>query len=70
MALRRSDQGARLKNSHHTTIASVQTTEPSNPIRLPSIPKNSASGATAGTPNLNSGSSTAASTPGHSRRDL
>ena len=57
----RSDHGARLKNTHHTTIANAATSPPSNPT-------GGAPGATSGTAtSLNSSSSAAATTPGHSR---
>src|ERR1700730_10361156 len=59
-APRRSDQGARLKNNHHTTIANA-------PASPPIIPTNTALGTTAGMTNLTTHSSTAAATPGHSR---
>src|SRR5262245_23237208 len=60
MAPRRSDQGARLKNSHHTRTANAHTRAP---ITTP-IP---ASGATIGRPNQISHISATATTPGHSR---
>src|SRR5262244_2630798 len=60
MAPRRSDQGARLNNSHHTMMANVHTAAPINPYRKPS-------GMMRGNPNLDSNSSEAAITPGHSR---
>jgi hypothetical protein len=60
MASTRSDQGARLKNSHHNRIASAQTIPP-----IP--PKKMASGLNAGMTNLDKHNSTAAMTPGHSR---
>ena len=56
----RSDQGARLKNSHQTTIASV-------PAMATIIPITEASGTTAGTTSLNRRIATAATTPGHNR---
>ena len=59
-APQRSERGARLKNAHHTTMANAQTS-------APIIPTGPASGATMGTTALASNSSTAASTPGHSR---
>src|SRR5712691_4269686 len=60
MAPTRSAQGARLKNSHHTTIANPQASPPS-------IANMRASGATRGTTNQSSHCSTTATTPGHSR---
>ena len=60
MAPKRSDQGARLKNAHHTTTASPPTRPPINPT-------GGAPGPTTGTTNLNSTSSAPAITPGHSR---
>jgi hypothetical protein len=63
MAPRRSDQGARLKNTHHTRIANAPTTEPI-------IPKTVASGTTMGMTNLITHSRNAAATPGHSRSDF
>src|SRR5262245_27717265 len=63
MAPRRSDQGARLKNTHHKRTASPQATPPS----IPTIP---ASGATTGTPKTKSHCSATAATPGHSRSCL
>src|ERR1035437_10189441 len=60
IAPKRSDQGARLKNNHHTTIANPATSPP----RMANA---KASGTTMGTPNLTRHSSTAATTPGHSR---
>src|ERR1700730_187944 len=59
-APRRSDQGARLKKTHHTTIANTQT----NP---PITPKRKALGTTAGMTYLTTHSTAAAATPGHSR---
>ena len=61
MAPTRSDQGARLKNSHHTTTANP----PTNPAQHPD--RAVAPGTTMGTTNLTSHSSTTATTPGHSR---
>jgi len=63
----RSGQGARLRNTHHTTIANPQKTPPITPKNVAGNPKNVASGATIGTTNLSSISSTAATTPGQSR---
>ena len=60
MAPTRSDQGARLKNSHHTTIVTP-------PRSSPIIPTAMAPGTTTGTTNLTSHCSTTATTPGHSR---
>src|SRR2546425_12153050 len=60
MAPTRSDQGARLKNTHHRTIANPPTTPPN-------IPKMANSGMTMGTATMASNISTAAATPGHSR---
>src|ERR1700680_1090440 len=59
-APRRSDQGARLKKTHHTTIANAQT-------KPPIAPKRKALGMTTGRTYLTRHSSTAAATPGHSR---
>src|ERR1700688_4028250 len=59
-APRRSDQGARLKKTHHTTIANAQT-------KPPIAPKRNALGATTGRTYLTTHNSTAAVTPGHSR---
>ncbi len=59
-APQRSDQGARLKNAHHTTTANPPTSPPSTA-------KATASGTTMGTPNLTSHCSTTMTTPGHSR---
>ena len=64
MAPTRSDQGARLKNSHHTTTANPPTTPPSIAERR------TASGTTMGTTNQTSHCSTTATTPGHSRSGL
>jgi hypothetical protein len=61
MAPMRSDQRARLKNSHHTRTASPQTSPPI-------IPNIMTSGATMGTTNQTSHCSTTATTPGHSRK--
>ena len=47
MAPKRSDQGARLKKTHHTTIANPPTSPPITP-------KGMASGSTMGTTNLTS----------------
>ena len=66
-APKRSDQGARLKPTHHTTIAAAPKTQPINPTTPDSNPKNWASGKTLGRTNLSSINSTAATTPGHSR---
>src|SRR5947207_760057 len=52
MALTRSDQGARLKNSHHTTIANAPTSPPITPNIM-------VSGTRIGATNLTSSSSTA-----------
>jgi hypothetical protein len=60
IAPKRSTQGARLKNSHQTRIASAHTI-------APSIAPMAASGATTGTTNQSSHCSTTATTPGHSR---
>ncbi len=60
MAPKRSDQGARLRNTHHTTIASAPTSSPITPNPM-------APGTTIGTTNLASHCSTTATTPGHSR---
>ena len=63
MAPTRSVQGARLKNSHQTTIANAPMSPPKTPnIMVP--------GTTTGTTNLTSSNSSAAATPGHSRSDL
>src|ERR1700720_3085448 len=59
-APRRSDQGARLKKTHHTTIANAQT-------KPPIAPRRKALGTTAGRTYLSTHNSTAAATPGHSR---
>src|ERR1700688_2964524 len=59
-APRRSDQGARLKKTHHTTIANAQT-------KPPIAPKRKALGTTTGRTYLTTHSSTAAATPGHNR---
>src|SRR5688572_28072686 len=58
----RSNQAARLKNTHHTTSA----TQPSRPPITANI---DASGNTTGTPNLASHCDVTIATPGHSRRD-
>src|SRR5262249_2045244 len=56
----RSDQGARLKKTHHTTIA--------NPPTTPTItPKAAASGTTMGRPNLTNHCSITMTTPAHNR---
>src|SRR5262245_57906447 len=60
MAPKRSDQGARLRNSHHKTIANAPKSPPNNPSAT-------ASGSTTGTTNLITANSTPATTPGHSR---
>ena len=60
MAPNRSIQAARLKKTHHRTIASPPTNPPNTLI-------SSASGHTIGTPNLRIHSSVTATTPGHSR---
>src|SRR6266516_7659417 len=63
MAPTRSVQGARLMNTHHTTIANTPMSPPITPnIMVP--------GTTMGTTNLTSSNSTAATTPGHSRSGL
>ncbi|CAN5769047.1 hypothetical protein BH20ACI3_BH20ACI3_22430 [soil metagenome] len=67
MAPKRSDQGARLRNTHHTTITNAQKTPPITPKNVAGNPKYVASGATTGTTNLTSIRSAAATTPGHSR---
>src|ERR1700676_3757449 len=59
-APRRSDQGARLKKTHQTTIANAQT-------KPPIATKRKALGTTTGRTYLTTHSSTAAATPGHSR---
>src|ERR1039457_2974830 len=59
-APKRSDQGARLRNNHHRTMANPPTSSPSNP-------KSAASGTTAGTANLTSHCRITMTTPGHSR---
>ena len=59
-APQRSNLGARLKKTHHTTIANAPMSSPKTPINM-------ASGTTLGTPNLTIHSSTTATTPGHSR---
>ncbi len=59
-APRRSDHGARLKNSHQTTRANP----PANP---PSMPYMAASGATRGTPYRASHCNATMTTPGQSR---
>ncbi len=59
-APKRSDQRARLKNTHHRMMTNAQASPP----RTLNI---MASGKTRGTTNLISTSSTAASTPGQSR---
>src|SRR5215216_6432092 len=58
-APRRSDQGARLKNSHHTTITRPAKTPPI-------IPYIEASGTKMGRTNQASHCNTTATTPGHS----
>src|SRR5882724_8623838 len=63
MAPMRSNQGARLKNSHHTRTASPQTSPPI-------IPNIIVSGATKGMTNQTSHCRTTATTPGHSRKDF
>ena len=60
MAPKRSDQAARLKNTHHTTIA--------NPLASPTIALiGRASGMNVGTPYLASHWITTMTTPGHRR---
>jgi len=63
IAAMRSDHGARLKNSHHTTIATAETIAPINAEKKKS-------GARIGTPNLRTHKSNAAATPGHNRSGL
>src|SRR5687767_3247819 len=63
LAPTRSDQGARLKNTHQTTIASP-------PASPPMTAKGSAAGATTGTAYLTRNCSITMTTPGHSRSGL
>lgn len=66
-APRRSTQGARLKNSHYTTMRTAQSIPPSTAIIPIGISKTSASPAIGGMTYLASTSTIARTTPGHSR---